>query len=100
MPAVSYLLIVPCCYVLGFHDRRSIYACVEADSSKFVANALGIFFPDLYGMTPFSFVFTVSCEWAGVRITLASAGGSACVAITPVVRLQQVKRVLIDWLID
>jgi hypothetical protein len=36
----------------------------------------------------------------GVRITLASAGGSACIAITPLVRLHQVNRVLIDWLID
>jgi hypothetical protein len=33
---------------------------------------------------------------SGVRITLASAGGSACIAITPLVRLQQVNRVLID----
>jgi hypothetical protein len=32
----------------------------------------------------------------GVRITLASAGGSACIAITPLVRLHQVNRVLID----
>jgi hypothetical protein len=37
---------------------------------------------------------------SGVRITLASAGGSACIAITPLVRLQQVNKVLIDWLID
>jgi hypothetical protein len=35
----------------------------------------------LYGKTPFSFVFTVLCALAGVRITLASAGGSACIAI-------------------
>jgi hypothetical protein len=54
----------------------------------------------LYGMRPFSYVFTVLCALAGVRITLASAGGSACIAITPLVRLQQVNRVLIDWLID
>jgi hypothetical protein len=54
------------------------------------------FWAGLYGMTPFSFVFTVSCVWAGIRITLASAGGSASIAITPLVRLQQVNRVLID----
>jgi hypothetical protein len=49
-----------------------------------------------YGMTPFSFVFTVLCALAGVRITLASAGRSACITITPLVRLQQVIRMLID----
>jgi hypothetical protein len=54
------------------------------------------FWAVLLGNTPFPFVFTVSCVWAGVRITLASAGGSACIAITPLVRLQQVNRVLID----
>jgi hypothetical protein len=52
----------------------------------------------LYGNTPLSYVSTVSCVWAGVRITLASAGGSACITITPLVRLHQVNRVLIDWL--
>jgi hypothetical protein len=50
----------------------------------------------LYGNTPISYVFTVSCALAGVRNTLASAGGSACIAITPLVRLHQVNRVLID----
>ncbi len=29
--------------------------------------------------------------------TLASAGGSACIAISPLIRLQRVNRVLIDW---
>lgn len=51
---------------------------------------------DFYVNTPFSYVFTLSCAWAGVRITLTSAGGSACIAITPLVRLQQVNRVLIN----
>jgi hypothetical protein len=37
----------------------------------------------LYGDTPISYVFTVSCALAGVRNTLASAGGSPCIAITP-----------------
>ena len=54
------------------------------------------FWADFYGNTPFSYVSTVSCAWAGVRNTLASTGGSACIAITPLVRLQQVNRVLID----
>jgi hypothetical protein len=36
---------------------------------------------------------------SGVRIILASAGGSAYIAITPLFRLQQVNRVLIDWLV-
>jgi hypothetical protein len=39
------------------------------------------FWADFYGNTPFSYVFTVLCALAGVRITLASAGGSACIAI-------------------
>ncbi|KAE8309958.1 hypothetical protein BDV41DRAFT_579931 [Aspergillus transmontanensis] len=43
-----------------------------------------------------SYVFTVSCAGAGVRVTLAPAGGSACIAITPPVRLQQINRVLTD----
>ena len=50
----------------------------------------------LYSNTPFSFVSTVLYAFAGVRNTLASAGGSACIAITPLVRLHQVNRVLID----
>jgi hypothetical protein len=33
---------------------------------------------------------------SSVQTTLASAGGSAYIAITPLVRLQQVNRVLID----
>ena len=41
-------------------------------------------------------VFLCIYCFTGVWITLPSAGGSACIAITPLVRLHQVNRVLID----